>query len=653
MKQKGTPNRLINEKSPYLLQHAYNPVDWYPWCDAAFEKAKNEDKPVFLSIGYSTCHWCHVMAHESFENSEVADILNRDFISIKVDKEERPDIDSIYMNVCQALTGSGGWPTTIFMSYNQKPFFAGTYFPPQSRYGLIGFVDLLSNISEQWQNNKEDLVQSGHEITKLLGEEKLSKSDLSMNIITDAVHSFKSMFDKKYGGFGSAPKFPTPHNLIFLLNYYEKTKDQDALSMVEKTLTQMYKGGIFDHFGYGFSRYSTDKYFLAPHFEKMLYDNALLLISYIRAYDITKNDLYKTVAKKTATYVLRELTHPEGGFYCAQDADSEGVEGKYYVFEYEEIIKLLGEDVGTKFNQYYGITKGGNFEGSSIPNLLNQTEFDDSFEQYIPMIYEYRKTRTKLHLDDKILTSWNGLMIAAFAMMYRVLKDEEYLEVAKKACNFIDKNLSKDDTLFVSFRDEKVSKNGFLDDYAFYIFALIHMYEVTFDNCYLDRAIMFNKVVLDKFYDVKKGGFYLYGQDSEQLILKPKETYDGAIPSGNSVMTFNLIKLAAITKEENLNLVALKQLEFMATFAENYQAGYSFYLIALTMYLYPTKEVTCVLKNTEDKEKLIGNIAFDTTIKVLAMETKEYKLLNNETTFYVCENRSCKPPTNNWEEIIG
>jgi uncharacterized protein YyaL (SSP411 family) len=423
--------------------------------------------------------------------------------------------------------------------------------------------------------------------------------------------------------------------------------------MVEKTLTQMYKGGIFDHFGYGFSRYSTDKYFLAPHFEKMLYDNALLMISYIRIYDITKNDLYKKVAEKTATYVLRELTHPEGGFYCAQDADSEGVEGKYYVFEYGEIIKLLGEEVGEKMNQYYGITKGGNFEGSSIPNLLNQTEFNDSFEQYIPMIYEYRKTRTKLHLDDKILTSWNGLMIAAFAMLYRILKDKKYLEVAQKACEFIDKNLAKYDTLFVSFRDGKVSKNGFLDDYAFYICALIHMYEVTFDNNYLDKAIALNKVVLDKFYDVKKGGFYLYGQDSEQLILKPKETYDGAIPSGNSVMAFNLLKLAAITKEESLSQVALNQLEFMANFADNYQAGYSFYLIALSMYLYPSKEITCVLKNTEDKEKLIGNIAFDTTIKVLESETKEYKLLNNETTFYVCENRSCKPPTNNWEEVIG
>jgi len=652
MKNTTTPNRLIHEKSPYLLQHAYNPVDWYPWCAKAFERAKTEDKPVFLSIGYSTCHWCHVMSHESFENSEVAELLNKNFISIKVDKEERPDIDSIYMNVCQALTGSGGWPTTIFMAYNQKPFFAGTYFPTQSRYGLIGFVDLLSNISEQWNNNKDELLQSGNEITKLL-EEKLVKTDVSTKLLTDAVRSFQNMFDKKYGGFGSAPKFPTPHNLMFLMNYYEKTKENEVLKMVEKTLVQMYKGGIFDHIGYGFSRYSTDKYFLAPHFEKMLYDNALLIISYIQAYSITGNDLYKKVAEKTASYVLRELTHPQGGFYCAQDADSDGVEGKYYVFEYNEIIKLLGDEVGEKFNQYYGITKGGNFEGKSIPNLLNQTELSDSFEQYIPKIYEYRKTRTKIHLDDKILTSWNGMMIAAFAMLFRVLKNEKYLLAAQNACDFIEKNLAEGDSLFVSFREGKVSKNGFLDDYAFYIFALINMYEVTLDDHYLKRAVALNRVVLEKYHDANKGGFYLYGQDNEKLILKPKETYDGAIPSGNSVMAFNLIKLATLTEEENLERIVKQQMEFMGANAEHYQMGHSFYLIALIMYLYPMKEVICVLKNPEDRSELIGNFAFDVNIKILDKETNEYKLLNNETTFYICENRTCKPPTNNWKEVIG
>lgn len=653
MNKLNTPNRLINEKSPYLLQHAYNPVAWYPWCGEAFEKAKSEDKPVFLSIGYSTCHWCHVMAHESFENIEVADILNKNFIAIKVDKEERPDVDSIYMNVCQSLTGSGGWPTTIFMSPNQKPFFAGTYFPTHSRYGMIGFIDLLNNICEQWRENKEELIKSGNEITRLLGEDKTTKSDFTMDLITGAVELYKNSFDKKYGGFGSAPKFPTPHNLIFLMDYYEKTKDELTLEMVEKTLTQMYKGGIFDHIGFGFSRYSTDKYFLAPHFEKMLYDNALLMMSYIRAFDITNNDLYKDVAIKMAEYVLRELTHPEGGFYCAQDADSDGVEGKYYVFEYDEIIKLLGEEEGEKFNQYYGITRSGNFEGKSIPNLLNQKNFDNQFEKYIPKVYEYRKTRTKLHLDDKILTSWNGLMISALSMLYRVVKEEKYLKAAQKACQFLDEYLSDSDELFVSFRGGKVSKNGYLDDYAFYIMALIHVYEATLENGYLDRAIALTKKAIEYFYDTKKGGFYLYGQKNEKLILKPKETYDGAIPSGNSVMAYNLVKLMTITKEENWDKIVQEQLEFMAFYANNYMAGYSFYLSALFLYFNPPKEIVCVLKESVDREKLRGKFAFHTSVKVIEKEDEDYKLLQDKTTFYVCENRSCKPPTNNLEEVIN
>lgn len=652
MNQTTKPNQLINEKSPYLLQHAYNPVDWYPWSDEAFEKAESEDKPIFLSIGYSTCHWCHVMAHESFENKEVADILNKNFISIKVDKEERPDIDSIYMNACQSLTGSGGWPTTIFMSSSQKPFFAGTYFPTNSRYGLIGFTDLLLNISEQWQQNKDELIQSGNEITKLLEEETITKSDLSVELITNAVEIFKKSFDKTHGGFGSAPKFPTPHNLIFLMNYFEKTKDKKSLEMAEKTLIQMYKGGIFDHIGFGFSRYSTDQYFLAPHFEKMLYDNALLMITYIKAYSITKNELFKNVAEKTAEYVLRELTHPQGGFYCAQDADSDGVEGKYYVFDYNEIINILGDDVGAKFNHYYGITKEGNFEGKSIPNLLNRSEIDNSLEKYLEKVYKYRKTRTKLHLDDKILTSWNALMISAFAMMYHVLGDDTYLEVARNACEFIDKYMSKNDTLYVRFKDGEVTNKGFLDDYAFYIYALTNMYKVTFENKYLDRAMALCNKTIEDFYDKDNGGFYLYGSNNEKLIIKPKETYDGAIPSGNSVMALNLVKLAAITKDNKIEKITQEQLEFIGSYAKNYPAGFSFYLIALSTYLYPSKEVVCVLKKSSDKEKLKGKFAFDTCVKIIEEANEEYKLINDKTTFYVCEDRSCKPPTNEIEEDV-
>lgn len=479
-------NNLKNETSPYLLQHASNPVNWYPWCKEAFQRANNENKPILLSIGYSTCHWCHVMAHESFEDTKVADILNENFISIKVDKEERPDIDSIYMNVCQALTGSGGWPTTIFMTPNQKPFFAGTYFPKNSSGGMIGFIDLISNICKRWTERKDDFIQTSNEILKALNADGDVKHNEAEDVIEKAVHMFKNTFDKTHGGFGHAPKFPAPHNLMFLMDYYKKEKDKHTLEMVEKTLVQMYKGGIFDHIGFGFSRYSTDEKFLVPHFEKMLYDNALLMSSYILAFDITKNELYSNIAEKTALYVLRELTNPDGGFYCAQDADSDGVEGKYYIFDPDEIINLLGNEIGKKFNDYYNITKNGNFEGKNIPNLLFQTKFKSDNETYLQPIYDYRKTRTQLHLDDKILTSWNSLMISAFAMMYRILDNNKYLEVAKKACRFIDKNLSDGTNLFVSFRNKKVSENGFLDDYAFYIYALINMYEATLENHYLE-----------------------------------------------------------------------------------------------------------------------------------------------------------------------
>jgi Highly conserved protein containing a thioredoxin domain len=360
-------NHLSNETSPYLLQHSENPVNWYPWCQEAFQKAKTENKPIFLSIGYSTCHWCHVMAHESFEDEEIAEILNQNYISIKVDKEERPDIDSIYMTVCQAYTGSGGWPTSIFMTPEQKPFFAGTYFPKETRYGMIGFKELLSGIYEKWQKNRYELLQSADAIVATLNRKSTSQTETDIKLMESAVELYNQSYDEKFGGFGKEPKFPTAHNLLFLLKHYEKSGDKNSLKMAEHTLTQMYKGGIFDHIGYGFSRYSTDKYFLVPHFEKMLYDNALLILAYCKAYWITQNSFYREVAEKTAQYILREMTSTEGGFYSAQDADSDGEEGKYYVFESEEIVSLLGEKTGQAFNEYYSITDNGNFEGKIFP----------------------------------------------------------------------------------------------------------------------------------------------------------------------------------------------------------------------------------------------------------------------------------------------
>ena len=664
-------NFLKNETSPYLLQHADNPVNWYPWCKEAFERAKKEDKPIFLSIGYSTCHWCHVMAHESFEDEKTAEILNRYFISIKVDKEERPDIDSIYMSVCQAFTGSGGWPTTIFLTPDQKPFFAGTYFPKTARYGQIGLQELLLAIQEKWKTDRKTLLDSAEDVISHLNSETknviTSKEsemieDEDVRLIETAFGHYCRLFDNKNGGFGRAPKFPTPHNLLFLMRYYEKSGNKEALNMVEKTLIQMYRGGIFDHIGGGFSRYSTDEYFLVPHFEKMLYDNALLIMAYCKAYQLTGNSIYYVVAKKTANYVLREMTSEEGGFYCAQDADSEGVEGKYYLFEPKEIIQICGEE-GRKFNQYFDITERGNFEGKSIPNLLKynneqsrdresisdlfvSNRFPQEFEEYKKKVYEYRKKRYHLHLDDKILTSWNGLMISAMCYLYRVSGDRSYLEAAIKAQDFIDKNLCEKETLFVSYREGKRSEKGFLDDYANEVFALIHLYEATFDTYYLEKAKKICQKTMDHFYDKEQGGFFLYGKENEQLILRPKETYDGAVFSGNSAMAYNLVRLFYLTGENKFSEIAEKQLKFLANEAREYPSGHAMFLIALLEYDNVPDKVTIALKEKKDLENLKNRIPLDVVVNVLEKPTKDYSLLNDRTTFYVCKGHSCLPPVN-------
>ncbi len=652
MSHTNKTNRLIHEKSPYLLQHAHNPVDWYPWGEEAFAKAKSEDKPIFLSIGYSTCHWCHVMAHESFEDDQVAEILNKSFISIKVDKEERPDIDSIYMSVCQAYTGSGGWPMSIFITPEQKPFFAGTYFPKRSSGRMLGLIELLTTVNEKWRNDRQTLLQHADEVITLISKTTAVTGKISSTLLEDGYALYAGSFDEEYGGFGNAPKFPTPHNLLFLMDYYQKHGEKKALTMAEKTLLQMYKGGIFDHIGFGFSRYSTDRYFLVPHFEKMLYDNALLVMAYAKAYELTGNELYKDIAHKTISYVFRELTDPEGGFYSAQDADSEGVEGKYYVFDYDEVLTQLGKEEGTRFNSYYDISPEGNFEGKSIPNLLFTSGVDNSLQQYLPKLYDYRKTRTTLHLDDKILTSWNALMIAALAMLYKSHPDEAYLQSAMKAVDFIEKTLSQNGSLYVSCRKGQPSQKGFLDDYAFYAFALLELYDVTLENRYLTLAQSYCDKAIADFFDEAHGGFYLYGKDNEQLIMKPKETYDGAIPSGNSVMAYNLVKLSALAQDQTYNDLAQKQLEFLAGHAKEYAAGHSFYLLAVSLYLHPPVKAVVVLTNPDERNKLKEHFKRDISLKILDQPTNDYPLINNQTTLYLCKEHSCLPPTNDLTEIL-
>lgn len=628
------------------------------------------------------------MAHESFEDQEVADYLNEHFISIKVDKEERPDIDSIYMSVCQGLTGSGGWPLTIFMMPDQKPFFAGSYFPKHSRFQLPGFMDLLKAINQKWLKNRSDLVHTSLAITQSLQKEAMQENQQQINkkIIEKAAKNLLQQFDQTYGGFGHAPKFPTPHNLMFLLRYASLEQDSMALKAVEKTLDSMYLGGIFDHVGYGFSRYSTDKKWLVPHFEKMLYDNALLVHAYIDTYQYTGKQHYKEIAEMTLSYVERELTHPEGGFYCAQDADSEGVEGKYYVFDPLEIEHVLGKEDATYFNSYFDITKEGNFEGKSIPNRIKAFQHSDLSTLYMDddsksisleerqisamrtKIYDYRYKRTKLHKDDKILTSWNGIMIGAFAKAYKVLRKEKYLHLAQAADSFLCNHLTNATALLVHYRDGKASGEGHIDDYAFYSWALLELYEATLETDYLKRSLLWLTQLIELFFDSTNGGFYLYSCNAESLITRPKEVYDGAIPSGNAVAAYVLEKLYHLTGNPFLRETLDKQLNFLANEVFHYPNAYCFSMMAFMQELYPTKELVCVLPTDSSMDELNEMLSrhFLPQLSVLvktnqtkealsqiAEFTKDYPCAKDEPFFYLCENHACLAPVHDLAKIIS
>ncbi len=666
-------NKLIGEKSPYLLQHAYNPVEWYPWGAAAFEKAKAEDKPIFLSIGYSTCHWCHVMTHESFEDREVAEPLNRDFVSIKVDREERPDIDTVYMSVCQAMTGSGGWPLTVIMTAEQKPFFAGTYLPKKASFGRMGLLELLEEVKRLWKTNRLRLESAGEEIVSIIREQNTSagaKAPLLREILNKAAMQFEKNYDPEWGGFGAAPKFPAPHNLLFLMRYSEAERLPKPLEMAEKTLVQMYRGGIFDHIGGGFSRYSTDEKWLVPHFEKMLYDNALLSYIYTEAYVCTRRELYKNAAVLTFDYVMRELANDHGAFFCGQDADSDGVEGKYYVFTPEEVKGVLGKLDGEKFCRYYGITEKGNFEKKSIPNLIYNPDFEEKNEKMRSLcveLYKYRSERTRLHKDDKILTSWNSLMIAAFAKAGFALDEPKYLEAAEKAQKFIAKNLvDSNGRLLVRWKEGEAAIAGHLDDYAFYIFALLELYGSVFEAYYLKEAILFARQMINSFFDREEGGFYFYGSEAEKLIARPKEVYDGAMPSGNSVAALCLARLADLTGDIELGEIAEKQLNFIASAVCAYPSAYGFSMIALLESAYPSAELICCTSENKAPDELKKylqeerqnrlNIILKTpsnreSLTQIASYTGEYPIPDNGSVYYLCKNRACLKPVKSMEEI--
>ena len=688
-------NRLKDEKSPYLLQHADNPVDWYPWGEEAFEKARKEEKPILLSIGYSTCHWCHVMEHESFEDDEVAKLMNETFVSIKVDREERPDIDNIYMTVCQMLSKGGcGWPLNVVMTPDKKPFFAATYIPKEARFGRAGMMELVPRIKELWENDREKLVDSADNITEALKKatdvtETKESKDLTVSTLGTGYVQLLKRFDEKNGGFGSAPKFPTPHNQLFLLRYWKRSGDKLALEMVEKTLSEMRQGGVYDHVGYGFHRYSTDPEWLVPHFEKMLYDQALISMAYIEAYQATGNEEYRETAREIFTYVLRDMTSPEGGFYSAEDADSEGEEGKFYVWEEDEIKEILGEEEAELIITTFNVTKEGNFSeeasgkktGANILHLrkpikeiaeshqMSEKDLINRLETSREKLFRVREKRIHPYKDDKILTDWNGLMIASMARGGRVMGEHEYTEAAKKAADFILRDMRKPDgELLHRYRGGEAGIDGTVDDYAFFIWGLLELYESTFEIKYLRAAIELQNEMIEDFWDEKNWGFYFTSDNAEKLIARQKEIYDGAVPSGNSVAMLNLLKIGRITGNPEFDKKAsLLGSAFSNTIAEAPMA-YTQFLSGLDFGIGPSYEVVLVgdpgkedtitmLKAlngdyTPNKVVLLREPGDDPDITAIAEFTKGQAQLNSEATAYVCLNYVCKLPTTDADKML-
>ncbi len=678
-------NRLKFEKSPYLLQHADNPVEWYPWGEEAFEKARKENKPIFLSIGYSTCHWCHVMEHESFEDPEVARLMNEAFICIKVDREERPDIDKIYMTVCQMLTGSGGWPLTIIMTPDKKPFFAATYIPKESRFGRAGMVDLIPQIKERWATNQSELLNSASQIVSFLKQPPPDSSakELDHTILQSAFNQLSQRFDQSYGGFSSSPKFPTPHNLLFLLRYWKRSGDKHALAMVEKTLQAMRLGGIYDHVGYGFHRYSTDGRWFLPHFEKMLYDQAMLAMAYTEAYQATGNEEYEKTAREIFTYVLRDMTAKDGGFFSAEDADSEGEEGKFYLWSQDEIQRILTKEESELIIKIFNLEKEGNFAeeatrkktGSNLMHLkkplteiatdlkMSAQVLQKTLDAARQKLFNVREKRIHPHKDDKILTDWNGLMIAALAKGAQAFDDLHYVKAAKLSADFILKNMYQaDGRLLHRYRDKQAAITAHLDDYAFLVWGLIELYEATFEIKYLQTALDLNRDLIIHFWDNKHGGFYFTSDEGEDLLVRQKEVYDGAIPSGNSVAMLNLLRLGRITATTDFEEKAAKIGSAFSSTVTQMPAAYTQLMVALDFAMDSSHEVVIVgdlmKKDTVDvlktlraqfvpnKVVLFRPSGEDTSaLSHIAPFTKNLSSLNGKTTVYVCTNYTCKMPT--------
>jgi len=690
-KDKST-NRLIHEKSPYLLQHAHNPVDWYPWGKEAFERARKENKPVFLSIGYATCHWCHVMEKESFENPEVARLMNEVLISVKIDREERPDIDTVYMKVCQLLTGSGGWPLTIIMTPDKKPFFAATYIPKENRFGRLGMLELIPRIQGLWENNRAELETSADKIVSSIKESRVNRQgkEPSEDTLDAAYHQLEQQFDTEHGGFGISPKFPSPHTLLFLLRYWKRTANENSLHMVEKTLQSMRRGGLFDHIGYGFHRYSTDAQWLVPHFEKMLYDQALLAMAYTEAFQATGNNDNKNTAKEIFAYVLQDMNSPEGAFYSAEDADSEGEEGKFYLWTSDELEEILSQKEADLALRVFNSEKAGNFveeatgrkTGANILHLQKSLEemaselklspetLSRNLESIRMSLFKKREKRVRPLKDDKVLADWNGLMIAALAKASVALDEPAYAEAARKASDFILNNMrDKQGRLFHRNREGQSSIPAFLDDYAFLIWGFLELYEATFEARFLKEALELNDLLLKHFWDDKDGGFYFSPDDGEKLLLRQKELYDGAIPSGNSVQMLNLLRLGRMTSNPDLEEKAAQTGRIYSQDVEHSPSAFTQMMAAVEFGIGPSYEVVVAGATEADDTKFmlkalgaefspskvvlfIPSDKDPSAIFQMAPFTSRMTSIQNKATAYVCQSFTCQKPTTDINKML-
>jgi uncharacterized protein YyaL (SSP411 family) len=662
------PNHLINETSPYLLQHAHNPVDWYPWGDEAFEKARRENKPVLLSIGYSACHWCHVMAHESFENEAIAQLMNENFVNIKVDREERPDLDQIYMNAVQMMTHHGGWPMTVFLTPDAVPFYGGTYFPPQDRYNIPGFPRVLLGVTDAYKERPDEIRETGTSLIselRRLSETGGSDHPIDPELLDAAYTGMIRNYDSVNGGFGGAPKFPPAMALEFLLRTYARTGNADTLRMISHTCAKMANGGMYDQLGGGFHRYATDSRWLVPHFEKMLYDNALLSRLYLHYFQVSGDKQARATVEGILDYVLREMTHPEGGFYSTQDADSEGHEGKFFVWDIREIRDVLGETAAARFCDYYNITEAGNFESKNIPNVtrtledvavahrISVSELQASLNESKQTLFARRERRIKPDRDEKIITAWNGLMMASFAEAGIVLNRPDYTEAARRNAQFVLLNLRQDGMLLRTWKDGQAKFNAYLEDYAFLAEGLLTLFETTGEFRWLTKSLALTVQMVAEFWDEQAGAFFFTGKSHENLIVRSKDFFDNATPSGNSVAAMVLLRLAILDGKEEFRNLATATLSEVADQVRRYPSGFGYALSAIDFLLSTPKEVAIVGNTPLDIQPMLSEVwsrylpnkvvAPSFGIEIIPL-LEGRSPINGLPTAYVCEHYTCKQP---------